>query len=506
MENIIMIKIRSNYKFKFVIIIITLFISNVHIFAANTDRVVDKLSARVNALEEQNQVLKTKIANIETKCTESNKDHKGTASFSPDTVMRINTLLTKYEERPFIVSSPVFGVRRPDDHFSSLMNKLSSMNEDLLLLRLRQKMDNYFKAHNIPFATRPVIAFSGGLEAGVDYRSNDRFNTTAKSSITLNKAELDVLTEIGSWTTGAMIIDYEDSSAPYTGNTPKWSNSRLRINRAWVTLGKLNKTPFYFTIGQVYAPFGSFGSNMLTTPAIRTIGRVKDRMVVLGYSGKDGIYAQIFGLDGESRVNGAEFIRHTGANIGYRIENEQFALNIGASILGNLADSQGMQDSVFGKTTNGTTTTVDAERINSRVFGLNGRITATLYGKYNLLAEYIGASNSFNQADLAFNGHGAKPQALELEGSYVFKVFGKPSSVYAATGMSSQALALNVTKQSYATGFTISPTTYALTSIEYRHDINYSWGDTGDSANRIKTVTVSKRHNNKITLSLGVYF
>ena len=490
-------------------------VNSVSVFAVNSDQTAKDLSVRTNALESQVHLLKAQIDQLQTK----NKNQKVKVSAAQDNEQdnkpptqtyedlskeqKLDILLAQAAHRPFIVSSPVFGMRRPDDAYSELMTNLSSMNEDLVLLKLRKKMDNYAKEHGIPFATRPVISLSGGLEAQVDYRSHDKYQPAAQSDISLSKAELDIIVEAGSWTDGAMIISYDDESASYTDNISKINNSTLYINRAWITLGKLNKTPFYFTVGQVFAPFGSFSSNMLTSPATKTLGRTKDRMAVFGYSGANGLYAQIYGLDGSTKPNGGEFIRHTGANIGHRFETENFALNIGAGVLGNLAESEGMQNKLFAVTK----LINNPEKINSRVFGLDGYLKATFFKKYNLMAEYVGASNNFNSADLMFNGVGAKPQAYSVEGSMLFKTLSKPSSVYAAFGGSAQALALNVAKQYWAAGYTVSPTKYAITTLEYRHDINYEWTDQTSSGARIAPVTsIPGRHNNRVTVQLGLYF
>lgn len=470
-----------------VVIMMPLFVS-VNVLAAKNNNSIDNISERADVLEQQINALKIQINNQERLSVSDTED---------DTAAKIDTLLAQAGHRPFIVSSPAFGMRRPDDSYSDLMSALSTMNEDLVLLKLRQKMDNYAKANHIPFATRPVISLSGGIEAGIDYRSNDNFFRATKSSIMLRKAELDVIAEVGSWATGAMIINYDDSNAAYTGNVAKWNNARLRIDRAWVTLGKLNKNPLYFTMGQVYAPFGSYSSNMVTTPMATSLGQTKDRLMILGFNGTSGSYAQVYGFDGETRVSGGEFIRHTGANIGHRVESQNFTMNIGAGVIGNLAESQDMQNQIFAANQIN-------EKINSRVFGLNGHIKATFFGKYDLLAEYVGASSNFNKADLEFNKQGAKPQAFNFEGSIAFNTLKKPSSVFAGFGLTAQALALNLPKQSFCLGYSILPTKYALVAVEYRHDINYSWADTAGRNDNI--VIVPGRHNNRVTMALGLYF
>lgn len=472
-------------RIKIYVIVIILLFSNIGVLAANSNDSINDIARRADKLERQVDALKAQIDNQE-RLNEKN-----------GTEEQIDIFLAKAEHRPFVISSPVFGMLRPDDNYSDLLGSLPTMNEDLVILELRQKMDNYAKANHIPFATRPVVSFSGGMEVNIDYRSNHDFSSVSKSSFALKKAELDIIAEVSSWATGAIIINYDDSSAAYTGNVAKWNNSRLRIDRAWMTLGKLTKNPFYFTIGQVYAPFGNYGTNMVTTPMIISLGQTKDRLVILGFNDTNGSYAQIFAFNGETKVSGAEFIRHTGVNIGHRVEEQNFIMNIGAGVIGNLAESQDMQNKIFAAN-------YKSEKINSRVFGLNGHIKTIFFGKYILIAEYIGASNNFNKADLEFNNTGAKPQAFNFEGSVAFNTLNKPSSVFAGFGTTSQSLGLEFPKQSFCLGYAIAPAKYVNIVIEYRHDINYAKTDTGGRNDNI--VIVPGRHNNRVTTMLGLYF
>jgi hypothetical protein len=501
-----------------VVFFATALFSSMAIFAADNGDVVVKKSAskksvntnlvvRTNALENQVRVLKSQIDQMQ---------NKGMVSVPKDNnQLQFNSLLEMYAHGPAVVTSPVFGVRRPADGYSDLMVRLSSMNEDLVLLETRQKMDNYAKEKAIPIPTRPIIALSGGVEGTVNYLSNASYTTTAKSDINLSMAELDVIAEAGPWATAAMIINYEDrNDATSADSITRWSNSRIHLDRGWLTIGQLNRSPVYFSIGQVFASFGSYNSNMVTTSSTQILGRVKDRMVVLGYD-QFGIYAQAYGYAGETKPTSSEIIKHGGFNLGYRYDCENFGMEIGAGVIGNLAESQGMQLNIFGRpasfTVNGVTVTSD-ERMTSRVYGLNGHAKATFYDMVTLLAEYVGASKSFDQTDLMFNNHGAKPMALNAEGSVNFDIFGRPSSVFAGYGWTNQALALLIPKQSFFAGYSISPIKYLLAAVEYRYDINYNNGDNSSSVNSNfnRSISVSasnaSRHNNIVTAKLGVYF
>ncbi|CAL7959501.1 conserved exported hypothetical protein [Gammaproteobacteria bacterium] len=490
----------------------TALFSSMSIFAADNDVVAKKsvsnLAARTNALEDQIRILKSQIGQTQRKENKENKTNKGDVGVSDNSPFQTYSLLEMYAHGPAVVTSPSFGVRRPDDNYSDLMNKLSSMNEDLVLLGLRKKMDNHAKEEGIPIPSRPIIALSGAVEGQVIYNSNDSFTSTSKSDINLNTAEIDVIAEVGPWATAAMITKYEDKKdTASVDSVTRWNNSRILIDRGWVTFGQLNKAPVYFTIGQVYAPFGSYSSSMVTTPSTQILGRVKDRMVILGYN-QFGAYAQAYTYAGETKPAKSEVIRHVGLNLGYKYECENFMMNVGAGAIGNLAESQGMQNNIFGKSP---VYSSGNEQMISRVVGLSGHVKAVLYNTYTLMAEYVGTAKAFDPTDLTFNGYGAKPQALQIEGAIKFKAFDKPGFAFAGYGLTNQALALQVPKQTFFAGYSVSIIKYTLASIEYRHDVGYSLADTSGSTGFGRTVsyptkTPTRRHNNKITAEIGVYF
>src|SRR3990170_2352658 len=95
--------------------------------------------------------------------------------------------------------------------------------------------------------------------------------------VDLSNAELDIIGETGPWVTSAIIATYDNERLTGSTNT-RVSNSRLRIDRGFITIGQLNKCPLYLTIGQIFAPFGRYSSNMITTTPTRSLGLFKDRI------------------------------------------------------------------------------------------------------------------------------------------------------------------------------------------------------------------------------------
>ncbi len=444
------------------------------------------LNTRTVFLEKQIQVLQNKVSAME-------KTGKGGVKAKG---LELDSLVEIYAHGPAIVTSPALGVRRSAEDASDLAVNFSSINEDLLLLKLRQKMDNYAVENSIPIPERPIIALSGGIEGEVSDKQGYDFNTQIdkvnKTDINLARAEVDVVAEASPWATGALIISYDDEA---TKDTRRLKNSRIKLDRGFITLGQLNKFPLYFTIGQIYAPFGSYSSDMVTDPSIKLLGRMKDRMVVLGgYA--EGLNVQLYGYSGETKGNNNIF-DHSGFNLGYDYSQDKFKLSVAGGMIGNLAESDGMQSKVFAKSYS------KNEGLKSRVAGVNGRIKVH-YHPFTVRAEYIGALKKFDKADIAFNNDGAKPQAIQAEGGVEFDLLGKTHNFSVGYGHTWQALALELPRDTLFGAYKIAVVKNAILSLEYKHDINYNWTDNAGRKNN--PVSVNGRHANTVTANLGIYF
>ncbi len=446
--------------------------------------------AKGETVNSRTMTLERKVEALQNKLDAMEKSEQKTAN-------DLGMLAEMYAHGPAVVTSPALGVRRSADNAKDLMVNLPSINEDLVLLKLRQKMDNYATEHGIPIPERPIIAVSGYVEGKVEYKQ--KYQRTKRTDVDLSGAELDVIGEASPWATAAMIVTYNNSN-PDDINRVK--DSKIKLDRGFLTIGQLNKFPLYLTVGQVFAPFGTYSSYMLTDTSTKKIGRVKDRMLIAGYSVGDtwgSVNAQVYGFPGETKVADHNFFQHTGFNLSYEYLLEKFNFSLGASIIGNIAESEGMQDNVFAKT-DGT------ESITSKVCGLDVRAKVG-YDMFTLLAEYTGATKKFDAADLSFNSQGAKPRAFNIEGAVEFNIYGKPNTFAIGYGRTWQALALNLPKHDLFAMYNVSLIKNTILSFEYRHDINYNWGDEGKGkgSDSLK-VNGTGRHQNIFRATLGVYF
>lgn len=443
------------------------------------------LTSRTTLLENQIRSLQSRIDAMEKR----DKDHF---------VNRLDSLVEMYAHGPAVVTSPSLGVRRSAEDASDLMVNLSSVNEDLVLLKLRQKMDNYALEQGLPLLERPIIAISGGVEGVADYRHRENYTNSKKSDINFSRAELDIVGEASPWATAVINVVYEDSEHGNYGR--RIDNSRFKLDRGFLTIGQLNKCPLYFTLGQIFAPFGSYSSYMLTDPVTKVLGRVKDRLILLGYS-VGGIWgsldAQMYGFSGNIK-SGHELLGKSGLNLNYGYSVNKFKLNFGGGVIGNIAESSGIFGTTFVRGSE--------KKLEKRVYGLNARAKMG-YDAISLSAEYVGAGKSFAKSDINFNNKGAKPQAVNLEGAIEFTTFNHPSTFALGYGRTWQALSIELPKHSFFATYGISLLKNAILGFEYRHDVRYDVGTTAiTKSNTISVAQGNHRHQNIFTLQLGVYF
>ena len=448
---------------------------------------VSSLNARTKSLEKQVKLLQSQIDMAHPKTAKMQKIDE----YEGDNKNKYYSPVEVYAHGPAVVTSPYFGVRRAaGDEYedeSKMLTTLSKINEDLVLLQLRKKIDNCAIKNNIEIPMRPIIALSGVLEGIIDYKQE--YNKKNKLDVDLYEAQLDFIGETGPWVTSAIIVTY-DKDKP--NDDTRASNSKLRIARGFVTVGQLKKSPLYLTIGQIYAPFGRYSSNMATDPSTKLLGRFKDRMVILGYS-KDSFNVQLYNFSGETKgVNNGSansFLGHTGFHMGNNYKIEKFKIDIEGSIIGNIAETDGMQK-IF----------KNNESIHSRVWGIDGRAKVG-YDPFAISAEYVGAARRFDSRDLMFNNAGAKPQALNVEGSIGFEIFDKPNNFSIGYGQTWQALALGLPKNTFFAEYDLAYFKCTLFAIEYRHDINYGWNDTATNV-----TSIYGKHKNTVTAKVYVYF
>ena len=398
----------------------------------------------------------------------------------------------------FLLSSPYVGLRATYDD-SALLTNLPSIDTDLRLLEQRRDIVRYMSSQNIAIPDRPIVALSGAIEGEASFGRD--YTGGGKSYIDLSRAELDLLGQINPWITTAIFICYDDTAS---SSGAVVTNSKVYLDSAFITLGDLEVSPWYGTIGQLYVPFGQYYNYMVTTPLIKDLARTRERAIELGYR-HNGINAAVYGYKGDTYVSDhSNEINDWGVNLSYDFNWKSIDISIGGGYINNIAESEGMMD-------NGDTTDGHFDGFYSHqqlhhfvpAVDLNGWFQ---YKDYTLVMEYINVTRDFDRADLSFNGKGASPRALDVEINYGFNFIDKISTIALGYGRTWDALALNLSKHSAFVNFSIALVKFTVESIEFRHDWNYGKNDTASGGGGGDYSPVGARTRNAVTAQVGVYF
>ncbi len=405
-----------------------------------------------------------------------------------------------------VTTTPFLGMRDLGDD-ADLLFDMASINQDVRLLAQHQHFMQRVRQVGGQL-NQAVIGLSGGLE-GELVSAQDHITQHSHGDMDLSTAELDVGVLVSPWASGFMSLNY-DSASPNTGS--RVENSRLYMRRGFLVIGNLDKTPFYLSAGQMYAPFGRYRSTMLTTPLTRTMGRVLKRMVVVGHHTKH-LNIAAYGYHSDISKHGDASLNQFGLNARYEGDWQRTHWVISGSFISNIADSQGMLDNGLPAIAeNGGAAQFDGfggEKLAQSVPGV-GLDVAVSFKKLTLIGEWIGVTHRFDASDLTFNSKAARPESMHLELDYATHFWGKSATVGVAYGRSWQALGLNMPKTSVAIIAKMVPWKNTLLGIAFRHDHNYSASSTatGLQGNALHFVTDCSNggDRNIVSVLLGVYF
>jgi len=485
---------------------------------ATTNPDVKKLTRQVAQLEKQVKSLQKSKSNSE------NTNTVSTSNVTADATKQNRDSLTYFPMdlgvpgKSYVSTGHYIGI--PLEYAGGdLIINAPSVNQDLSLLKVRKNIDSHLAGMGVqetPSSTHLLL--SGIVEGQAKYAQIGGGHPT--SDIDISSAGLDAyILGPGSWLSSLIAFTYDNNPGTISGslaNNARVQNSRVYLSQAFVTVGNLIKTPFYFTFGQLTVAFGTFSSNMVSTPLTKLLAGTKARAVVLGYHPQvdNTFYAAGYAFKGDTHLSGQSRINNGGINFGYQFTGNTISGDIGGGVIANIADSAGMQNvgnssanfNGFGGSPSAITgNPTGSETIAHRVPAYDVRGIVSIGKQIDVLAEYISASKQFSPSDLTMNGHGAKPQALNAEIAYTFNTFAHPSSIAVGYGMTKDALALGLPAKRYSFVYNTSIWNDTLQSIEFRHEVNYSASSTA-SGSGIAAASESGKSDNIVTAQFDVYF
>lgn len=375
-----------------------------------------------------------------------------------------------------------------------------SILKDYKLLKRRQSEFNYYQKHDLNYASRPRMIISGEIAGNMQYKRD--YQNDSASDINLSAAAIDTYIEATPWISGLIDISYEDSDSQTSAN--RVNNANIVLDQAFVTIGNLNKTDLYGSVGQLDIPFGRFSSSMISDPLTEFVGKIKTRAASLGYrTGKPNQpFGSVFVYRGAA--NNDKRVDDVGADAGYILQTHGVKAALGGSFVNNIADAKGFQGT--GLSNPHFEGFEDNESLQHRVPG------GDIYGRLSMdpitfLGEYVTALRHFDSQNLTFDGEGAQPAAWHAEATYGFHIGQHSSSLSIGYGGSRQALGLNIPRTRYSTALQIALMRHTLLTFEYRHDINYGDSDTatGQGQQAYNADNLSGE-SDAVTAELAMYF
>lgn len=323
-----------------------------------------------------------------------------------------------------------------------------------------------------------VTSFDGGKDPG-STPAGDKIPNNKQSDIKLATVEINLDTKVADNVLAHILLLHEEDDTP------------LEVDEGTITIGN-QEEGFYVSAGQMYVPFGSFNTNLVSDPLTLDLAETRESAVLLGFA-KGAFTGSFYLFNGDisetskGTTNGDDNIESFGFNLDYGAENMAFGLGYISSI----GDSDTLQEKLV-KTPGGIKSYVAG-------FELHGQMT---FGRFNIIAEYVTALDDFQTTDFDLDGLGKptakkrKPSAFNVEagmeigdGTFAIAFQGTAGAEQIGAGETVANEMLPETRILF--GYSTSIADNTTLSAEYFMEEQYAYSTTQQTTgNKTNTLTV----------------
>lgn len=295
------------------------------------------------------------------------------------------------------------------------------------------------------------VQVSGLVEVEVGAWDSD---DDSGSDVTLATVELGVDARVNEYTEAHLLLLYEEGE----------NDDNIALDEGTITIGHPTMGGVSLTAGRMYVPFGSFESQMISDPLTLEIGETSDTAILAGFEGDNGLYGSVYIFNGETNDGSDDAIEHWGGNIAYTWGDDLRGIEVGASYISSIGDSDGL----------------DLGVVEDYVDGMGVHAIARS-GPFSFVAEYVTALD-----DLI--GPGSEVSAWNLEAGYHFDIQERPSTLAVGYQRTEDGEAFGLPETRVLAALSVDVLDNTSLGLEWARDEFYD-----DSENDTTTVQLAAR-------------
>ena len=287
-----------------------------------------------------------------------------------------------------------------------------------------------------------AIEVSGAVEVEASYV--DAEMADSESDIAAATVELAIAGDLNDTTSAEIVLLYEDGDSELDVDVAQFSYT-------------LPNSALTLTAGQLYVPFGTYETALVSDPLTLELGETRETVLSLGFD-QGGWLSSFYIFNGDNSEGGDNSIDNWGANIGY--VNEVVAL--GLAYINDIGDSDALQE------------TLESNEVVEYTAGVSVNASVS-FGASTIIAEYTAASDAFAADVLG----GAKPSATNLELNHVLPIAGKEGVLAFAYQTTDESLALELPENRILLGLGVDINDHFSVAAELSRDEDYAVQDGG---------------------------
>ncbi|HEV2613390.1 MAG TPA: LbtU family siderophore porin [Gammaproteobacteria bacterium] len=354
------------------------------------------------------------------------------------------------------------------------------------------------------------ISVSGLINVDAVLSDGDlNYSNRSDSDLTLSNADLFVDAQVNNWTKAHIGLNYQTNNNTSLNNfrsIPADQSLIIKpqasdfIDEAYVTFANFCENPFFLRVGKQYVNFGNY-DRFATVPSFtQLLTETNETAATLGFV-SNGFYGSVYTFRGltsrRDTGNGVININDFGGNLGWSMQGQDAKLNLQASYLNNMADTDYIGG---GFAANGIPLAITG--YSHPVNGVSVDATGSI-GMFDGFVHVVSALNDFSNADAPSTppgNDGATPGALDVGAGLTFNIMDHKSRVGADYQYSWDArniglIGVGIPRQRIEGTFDVNVSRNVVVGLDVFNDDDYDRDDGGTGRNKTTGV-----------LHLGVMF